>query len=64
MSADDFIFLFVIMGIIIAEMGGIGFIIWNHKFSNPKLMRKYGVFLCIMGIIGFIWGVIGLYLVK
>jgi hypothetical protein len=59
MNANASAYLFVILGVVIAEMGGIGLIIWNHKFPNPQLARKYGVIFCILGIIGFLWGVVG-----
>ncbi len=57
-------FLFIIFGIIMAEAGGLGFIIWSRKLRKPQVARNYGVFLCIMGIIALLLVIVGLYLIE
>ena len=55
-------FLVVATGALMGEIYGIGLIKLSHRSQNPMLMKRYGKIMCILGIFGFILGIIGLYI--
>jgi hypothetical protein len=61
MDANTSTFLIIVCGVVLVEIGGIWLVIRSHKFQNPPLIRKYGMRVCVLGIIGLILGFIALY---
>ena len=62
MNQNIIMFLIVVLGCVMGEIGGIFLIKLSHRFPNPLQIRRLGKLLCILGIIGFILGMIGYYM--
>jgi hypothetical protein len=53
--------ILVFIGVILAEISGIGMIRQSQRFANPSNIKKLGGLICILGIIALIMSVIGIW---
>ena len=53
-------FILIIIGIILAEIGGIWMIKLSQKSLNPSYVKKLGKLMCILGIIALVMCIFGI----
>jgi hypothetical protein len=53
--------ILVIVGVVLAEIGGIGMIKESQRFPNPSYIKKLGKLTCILGIFALIIALLGIW---